>query len=453
MFQSLFLFFTDPILRAPTIGCMLMCLAASLVGVMVFLRKQSLIGEALSHAAYPGVIAGAVVAGGLSISDTDELSLSLMALGGAFATALLGLATIQFLERRFRVASDAALCFVLSSFFGIGLLMASDVQFRYTAVYKQILTYLYGQAATMTDVHIAIYGALVILLLIVIFIFYKELQLLLFDRVYAKSMGIPVKWIDGLLLFLVTIAVVIGIRSVGVVLMSAMLIAPVVTARQLTHRMPLLLGLAGCVGMLSGFIGNYASVNLTDWLSTLYPQSRMILPTGPMIVIVASSFCGIALLCAPDRGLLVRLLRVAMFRYACICENVLKTMWRTSPHERMQEKHILKYQSITPLYLKGLLWRMQRNGWVHRFSGGECQLTVDGRHRAEKIVRLHRLWEVYLVNYVGVGIERVHRNAEEMEHILTPEIEQELTVLLHDPKQDPHQQPIPSRKSLYSHDI
>ncbi len=63
-------------------------------------------------------------------------------------------------------------------------------------------------------------------------------------------------------------------------------------------------------------------------------------------------------------------------------------------------------------------------------------------------MRLHRLWEVYLADYLGVGAERVHRNAEEMEHIITPQLERELTMLLKDPKEDPHKQPIPPLKEL-----
>jgi manganese/zinc/iron transport system permease protein len=447
--QSLFSFFTDPVLRAPTIGCMLMCLAASLIGVIVFLRKQSLIGEALSHAAYPGVILGVMVAGVLSIRESQELQLSLLALSGAFLTALLGLWAIHILQKRMRVQSDAALCFVLSTFFGIGLTLTSEVQFSFTTLYKQVLTYLYGQAATMTDSHIMIYGVLACVVLMVIFFLYKELQVMTFDREYAKSIGIHVRSIDMLLFFLMALAVIIGIRSVGVVLMSAMLIAPAVAARQFTNRLSILFILAAFFGTLSGFLGNYFSVQLTDKLAHFYPAARIILPTGPMIVLVATAICMCALLFAPERGLLIRIGRIVRFRYLCICENILKVMWRIGPQTTISLQQIANYQTISHPYLKFLLWRMVQNGWIEREKDYLYHLTVDGEYRAAKIVRLHRLWEVYLANYLGVGIERVHRNAEEMEHIITPELEQELTLLLNDPQQDPHQQPIPSREEFH----
>jgi manganese/zinc/iron transport system permease protein len=90
--------------------------------------------------------------------------------------------------------------------------------------------------------------------------------------------------------------------------------------------------------------------------------------------------------------------------------------------------------------------RMRTKGWIERKKKGDYFLTLNGRQRAANVVRLHRLWEVYLTNYLGIGGgERVHRNAEEIEHILTPDLEHELTLLLQDPKQDPHDQPIPSR--------
>lgn len=443
--QSLVLFFTDPVLRAPTLGCMLMCLAASLMGVIVFLRRQSLIGEALSHASYPGVILGVLAAGILSIQESQELQLSILALIGAFLTSLLGLWAIHFLERRMRVPSDAALCFVLSTFFGIGLTITSEVQFSFTSLYKQALTYLYGQAATMTDIHIIIYGFLALAVMIIILLLYKELQVMTFDRQYAKSLGIRVRSIDLLLFILVAIAVIIGIRSVGVVLMSAMLIAPAVAARQFTNHLSILLILAAFFGMLSGFLGNYFSVQLTESLARTYPAARIILPTGPMIVLVATVICTISLLFAPERGLLIRLWRIARFRYTCICENILKEMWRIDPKSAISLEHIGKYQTISRLYLNFLLRRMVQNGWIEREKDALYRLTADGQHRAARIVRLHRLWEVYLANYLGMGTERVHRNAEEMEHILTPELERELTLLLKDPTQDPHQQPIPGR--------
>ena len=229
------LYFVDPILRGPTIGSMLMCLAAGLVGAVVFLRKQSLLGEALSHAAYPGVIIGVMVAGAFSLDASNHTLLASLIMAGAFVTALLGMLSIFCLVNFLKVKNDVALCFVLSTFFGIGLTLASQVQFTYSSLYQQIQVYLYGQAATMSDIHIKIYAFLALSIIIAAITFLKELEIIIFDRDYAESLGIRVRFVDGLFLILIVLAVVIGIRSVGVVLMSAMLIAPAAAARS-DHR-------------------------------------------------------------------------------------------------------------------------------------------------------------------------------------------------------------------------
>lgn len=442
MLDSIFSFFTDPILRAPTLGSVLMCLSAGLVGTLVFLRKQSLIGEALSHAAYPGIILGVFAAGAFSVSQEAQLVFSLFILVGASLTAFLGLWCIHKLEKKFHFSSDSSLCFVLSAFFGVGITLASEAQFSYTSLYKQAQIFIYGQAATMTDIHVWIYAILAFGVIVTIFLLYKEIQILTFDRVYAASLGIRTRPIDTIILILLVMAIIIGIRSVGVVLMSAMLIAPPVAARQFTNRLSWLFSLSAFFGLLSGFIGIYFSVNLTEQLAYYYPAARIILPTGPSIVLTAFVICLSALLFAPQRGFLVRSIRVARFHYKSLCENVLKAIWRTGKSQ-VDFKDISLYQSCSSVYLRFIVSRMVVNGWLKKRGSNLYSLTQDGYQRAVKIIRLHRLWELYLADYLGVGGERVHRNAEEMEHILTPEIEKELTALLNNPKEDPHRQPIP----------
>lgn len=437
-------FFVDPVLRAPTLGCMLMCLGAALVGVVVLLRKQSLIGEALSHASYPGVIIGILVAGLAGLGTHQELWIALLVMGGSLTTALLGLWCIHLLERKWKVRSDSALCFILAAFFGMGLTLASDVQFSYTSLYRQAIIYLYGQAATMTDLHILIYGTLAVTIAALIALFHKELQAITFDRDYARTLGISVGPLDLLLFILIALSIVVGIRSVGVVLISAMLIAPAAAARQYTHKFSTMLLIAALFGLLSGFLGNYLSVELSRLVTVLHPGSRLALPTGPMIVLVASCFCVLSLLFAPERGRLWRMLRASRFRSQVLRENMLKAMWRFGDGAVPLE-YLKGCQTISSWGFHKLLRQLSANGWVERVDQKSVKLTAEGRLWAARVVRLHRLWEVYLVDYLGLGAERVHYSAEEMEHILTPELEKELTLLLNDPKRDPHYQPIPGQ--------
>jgi manganese/zinc/iron transport system permease protein len=406
-----------------------MCLASSLIGTFIYLRKQSLVGEALSHATYPGVILG-VIALSLFAAPNDSSFLSqAFILVGAASTAALGMLAINFLEKKVKIRSDSALCMVLSSFFGIGVLLASQVQFSHTGFYKLIQVYLYGQAATMTDTHMILFFSLSLLVSVLIFLFYKELKAVSFDRAFAQSLGIRSGYLDLLLYALLVLALVTGIRSVGVVLMSAMLIAPPVAARQFTNRLSRMLLLAALFGSFSGLIGTWAS-----------SFSSVALPTGPLIVMISSLIAFLALLFAPERGLFIRFMRSFSFRVKCLSENVLKAMWRSKKIVSLNE--LQEGQSISKLILKGIMFRLVRAGWVEK-AGTGYGLTAEGNRWAERIVRLHRLWEVYLVDYVGLNAEKVHKSAEEMEHIITPELEKELMLLLKNPERDPHNQPIP----------
>lgn len=410
-------FFTDPVLRAPTWGCMLMCIASSLMGVLIFLRKRSLLSEALSHTTYPGACLG-IALFALICPQYEEWSF-IAVLGGAFFSSLLGLKAIEWLEHKGKARSDAALCFVLACFFGAGIVIASAMQATLPVWHKQTQLLLFGQAATMSDIHIGIYGALVFFVVLFLFLTFRPLQSLLFDRDFSITAGIPVFALEKALFWLLILSLIVGIRSVGVVLMSGMVIAPAVAARQFSDRLQRVFLLAAVFGSLSGLLGNVFSVYFH-------------LPTGPSIILVGTSFALLSLLLAPKRGLLFRLGRILAFRLRCLEENILKAIWKKG-----------KVSESPSWRLRFVLWRLKKGGWIT----GKGELTVDGRQKAASIVRLHRLWELYLTQQLGLPVDRVHRTAEEMEHILTPEMEEKLTSLLKNPKHDPHHQPIPEKES------
>jgi len=437
MMISFWDFFIDPVLRAPTWGCILMCLASSLMGVLIFLRKRSLLAETLSHATYPGAVIGVSVFA--LLFPLHEEWTFIAVLGGAFASSWLGLKAIEWMEEKGKVRTDAALCFVLAVFFGVGIVAASAMQSALPVWQKQVQMLLFGQAATMTDVHIAIYGCLALTAALFLFLTFRPLQSSLFDRDFSISAGIPVSILDRILFWLLLISLIVGIRSVGVVLMSGMVIAPAVAARQFSNRLQTLFGLAALFGVLSGFLGNYLSV--MGSLAFSQQGQKMTLPTGPMIVLVGTIFALLSLMFAPKRGLAFRIGRILAFRLRCLRENILKGIWKKESlsFDQLKEAH-----QISPLFLRYVLFRMKREGWLSR-KEKRFGLTFDGRQKAASIVRLHRLWELYLAESLGQQVENVHRTAEEMEHILTPEIEERLTRLLANPTHDPHHQPIPEK--------
>jgi manganese/zinc/iron transport system permease protein len=444
MMISLLDFFSSPLLRASTWGSILIAIAASQVGVIAVIRRRSLIGETVSHATYPGVML-AVMVGSFLGGREGSWWFGIVTMIGASMTGLAGVWSVHFLERRLRLHQDAALTFVLAMFFGVGLTLASRLQFTHTVLYRKAQTILYGQAATLTDGLVWLYLLLLVGIVVIIALLYKEIQAICFDRSFARVVGLLVERLDLFLFGMIVLVIVVGIRTVGVLLMSAMLIGPPIAARQFTHRLGRLFLLSGVIGGISGFLGNYFAVYGSIYLSS-EGTSRLSLPTGPMIVLVATAICILSLLFAPERGLLIRFVRRGCFRYRCLQENLLKAVWRMGKGGEASLDNLRFHHSASRPYLILLMWRLTQQGLLAR-QGSLYRLTDKGWARATHIVRLHRLWEAYLVTCLGTGVERVHNSAEEMEHVLTPELEEELTRLLHNPCNDPHLQPIPPRAS------
>lgn len=417
---------TDSIFLVSTIASTLMCLAASLIGVVIFLRKQSLIGEAISHAAYPG-IGLAVLVQAAFFSDDLAIFPIIVMIGAAFSSYI-GIRGIRFLEERLNVSSDTALCFILSTFLGLGVLFASRLQFSYPMLFQRVNMYLYGQAATLMTWHIIVYGILTLGVVVALALLYHPLKMVIFDRMFAKVIGMRTRWLDSIIVVLLLLSILIGMRSVGVILMAGMLIAPAATARQYASSFSVMLFIAAIVGMGSALIGSSLSIIIPIFLKEFYPDWKVVVPTGPLILIVAVLACFMSLIFAPRNGWIPRGVRRVRFQLGCIQENLLKGMYK-------DKEAFLRRES---LYMWGLWFK----GFVKRSSSGWV-LTEMGLAKAERIVRLHRLWEAYLFSELGYQADRVHKNAEEMEHILTEEMEEELSKMLKDPKYDPHDQLIP----------
>lgn len=287
-------FFTDPVLRAPTLGSMLICMTAAVIGVLVFVRKRSLLGEALSHASYPGVTAAILGAGFFA----QEEQAPLWTMCGAFLTALAGFGLISWMEKKRKVKPDAALAAIIALFFGLGVTIASLAQASYSYLFRHMQTYLFGQAATLREIHLLFYGALFLLVSCLILFFYYEIQILLFDRTYGYMNKVVHKVLEPLLFFLTVLTIVAGVRCVGVVLMSAMLIAPAAAARQWTHKLSTFFILSALFGAASAYLGVVASFYLSQHL-----PGRYALPTGPTMVVVSSFFALFSLAFAPNRGI------------------------------------------------------------------------------------------------------------------------------------------------------
>ena len=416
----------DPTLRGPLFGSILMSVCASITGVLALVRKKLLVGETISHATYPGIVLGGFAS--LFVIPFFPSAVPFIVLVFAFFGALAGVSLMQYLEKSGNLSSDSAQCFTLSFLLGIGVFLASFLQFESPALYRQVQGYLYGQVVTLSDLHIYLYAVLTTVIALIIVLRFREIELVSFDSVFAETTGVQLKRVEQGVLLLLALSIVVGIRSVGVVLIAGMLIAPAVVARQLTNSFSKMFGIAAVVGGGSSALGHILSL-------------RFDLPPGPVILLVACMCSLLALFFAPKKGLVARIVRSMTFSLQCMSENVLKFIWKEN--RAVSLKTIVAKHTV-PVWLKiPLLWKMQYEGWIERNEDGELALTVDGANKAQRIVRLHRLWEVYLVQYMAVSEKRVHQSAERIEHILVPELEEELLQLVGSATHDPHKKPIP----------
>lgn len=434
-------YFLDPVLRAPTIVTMVVCFVAALLGTFIVLRKEALLGEVFSHMALPGVVVALIAARFFSF-DSELITISFVTIG-AFCFTFLGALFISFLKRKGKLVADSALSFALVSFFGLGLLILSGLQQDFPSLYRKSESYLFGQAATLDDSYIVIYLALAAFVLIVSIIFFRPIKVLIFDEVFAQNIGMPKKTIEAILFVLVVLSCVMGLKSVGVVLITSMLIFPPLSAREFTKRVSMQFALSGLFGIFAGFLGVVFSYELSLRLSQ-HSQKAISLPLGPMITLVAFGLFLITLIVSPRQGFLKRGVRKWTFSFRCEQENLLKAIWK---YCSVHDKKTLSRQEIEEIYPPKFfsLFFLLHKKFIRRVSKNEYEMTSSGLMRGRKIVRLHRLWEVYLVKFCKVPKERVHPSAEEMEHILTREIEEELDRILGYPKLDPHKQPIPQQ--------
>jgi manganese/zinc/iron transport system permease protein len=258
-------------------GVVILGITAGVVGVFAFLSEQSLLGDAISHAALPGIV--------LMFLLTHSQSPVLLLFGGAIAGAI-GTLFIMLIHHKTSLKKDAALGIVLSVFFGFGLVLLTYVQKKGIAQQGILNKFLFGSAATLLPEDIIMMGTVSFCILFIIRACWKELKIVSFDPLYATSLGYHVAIVHRILMFLLVSAIVIGLQTVGTILMSTLFIAPAVAARQWTNRIESMALLSGLIGAIACVIGVLIS---HQWAHT---------PTGPVIVVVLSIVVCISLICA-----------------------------------------------------------------------------------------------------------------------------------------------------------
>ncbi|GAB3343414.1 manganese ABC transporter permease MntC [Marivirga atlantica] len=421
-----FFSFTDANVIYVVLGTIILGASAAVVGSFTFLRKRALIGDAIAHSILPGICIAFILGG------TKNYAFLII---GAFISGWISILLVDYITKKSKLKEDTAIGLILSVFFGVGILLMTYIQQSGNAEQTGLNYFLFGKAASMVGQDVIVFSVISVILIITVFLFYKELQLISFDEAFAQSIGIRVKLISFILSSLTVLAVVTGIQAVGVVLMAALLITPFAAARYWSGYLPRILILAAIIGGFSGFSGTY--------ISYIAPN----MPTGPWVVMVLSVIALISIVFAPKKGIVSRWFKQRKYRRLIQDENILKAFFQIAESnesfgEPKSVAMIRKKRYYSDRLINRIFKRLKRQGFLKQSASG-YYLSKFGQRKAARLVKLHRLWELYLTEYLRIAPDHVHEDADTIEHLITPELEKKLEEKLNYPKADPHNSQIP----------
>jgi len=358
----------DYTLRTVALGTMALGAVAGALGAFAVLRRQSLLGDAIAHSSLPGI--------GLAFLLTGSRSTPVLLVGAALA-GWMGTLAIVTIVRTSRLPADTALGVVLSVFFGAGLVLLTFIQRQPNAAQAGLETFLFGQAATLLERDVLWIAGVGVTVLFLLGLFWKEFTVLTFDAEFAATLGLPVRGLDLFLTSLLVAAIVLGLQAVGVVLMSALVVAPAAAARQWTDSLSGMVFLAALFGALSGLLGTVGSA------------AGRGLPTGPLVVLVATGIVGVSLLFAPNRGLLSDWIRSRRTRTRVRADSVLADLYAlAAQHPEGGYPHsVATLRAMAPHSGDVLrnLEVLEEQGWAGQTPEGGWAITPSGAERARTL--------------------------------------------------------------------
>lgn len=391
--------------------------ACAMLGCYLVLRRMSLMGDAISHAILPGIAIAFIITGSRNI---------LPMLAGALAVGVLTAVASQALHRWGRVPEDAAMGVVFTSLFALGVLMINQVAH---GVDLDPGCVLYGSIETTPDFklvigdwvspvphRVVVLAAVLVVDLILVGLFYKELLIVSFDPFLAGTMGINAAVVHYGLMAAVSGTCVAAFESVGSILVVAMLIVPGATAQLLTDRLRSMLLVAAGVAVTSSVVGYWIAAYVVDT------------PAAGMMAVVAGGQFLLAVFFAPRHGFLSKKIHQAALSLRILRQDVLGMLYRWQ--EAGRSDTLTDRQIVAALgggrLAKFAVRSAVRSGLALRTSGGAIGLSDAGAAQARGLVRAHRLWEAYLNKHFGLPLDHLHAPAERMEHYVSPEMQSQL---------------------------
>lgn len=431
-----FITFQDPSVIWWLSGALLLGASCGLLGSFIVVRRMALLGDTLSHAVLPGVVLGY-----MWNMEKDPVAILI----GATGAGLIGTLLVSLISRTTKLKEDAALGMVLASFFALGIALLTMIQQSPAGNQSGLDKFLFGQIAALGVEDVRVMAGVTVLNVGLIFLLYKGFLMVSFDDAFARSIGIPSRALHYLMMLMLAVTIVISLKAVGVVLVSAMLVTPAAAAYLLSNRLSTMLWLSALIGMITGAVGAFLS----------YLGSH--LPTGPLMVLTSGTiFLGVFLF-APQQGLVLRWWRQRHRAEQIQQENMLKGMYHVMEElgfegEGLSLEEFARHRRQTLDEARYELRSLLKTRAVTQDAKGQMlYFTPPSYQRACEIVRNHRLWELYLTNEVNYAPDHVHQDAEEIEHILGEETVRKLERRLNHPRRDPHGKIIPGMEDIIRH--
>lgn len=422
------------------VTAMLSALACALPGCYLVLRRMSMMGDAISHAVLPGLAVAFLVT-----HSRDSLPMFL----GAAAVGVLTALFVDWVHRLGRVEESASMGVVFTTLFALGLILlvrgADHVDLDPGCV-------LYGAVELVPldtrdflglEVPRAVVNLSLVLLVNLVFVgaLFKELLISTFDPALSDTLGIRSRWMNFLLMAVVAMTAVAAFESVGSILVIAMMIVPAATAQLLTDRLSTMLGLSCLVAAVSAWLGHLSAITLPRLVG--FEDTN----TAGMMAVVAGLCFFLAVLFAPRKGVLSKLRYQQALALRVMGEDILGMLFRIE-ETGTESEYLSTDESFEKALVIGSLQRrlvtgsLKRQGLIE-INGEGWRLTESGRQKARRLVRSHRMWEVYLHQHMKLPVDHLHDAAHRLEHSTDPKQRAALEQELGSPEVDPHGKPIP----------
>lgn len=400
-------------------------ITCGLVGTFIMLRRLSLIGDALAHAVLPGVIIGFIIAG------KGQLAMFIGAVFSGLVTSLL----IGFVSRNSKIKEDTAIGVVFTGFFALGVLMVSQLK----NVHIDLSSYLFGDILGVSSDDLVLSGLIAILVFVTVIIFYRQLLVTSFDPTMAAVMGLSTGLVHYLLMGLLSMTIVASLQSVGVILVVAMLITPAATAYLLTDRLHKMLIYSVMIGIFTATVGLFFSYHFN-------------FASGASMVIFGMLIFLFTLIFSPTQGILSRYIKKRKIAEKNLAQDALKNLFKNciDHHQLKIIREVIDISDLKNLLgsrgkkFKKALANLKKEDLIS-IEGDQIRITEKGKSFALRLIRSHRLWETYLNHETNMNLDIIHSSAEELEHLLTDELLDEIDLELGFPKFDPHGSPIPQK--------